>query len=110
RVARTYHVLCSRHPETRRSVFLTYDYGYPGCLAPHPAALGAAPACPESGETSHLRCVWHGTDRHASSHRAASAPAHCGDGLSPAGAPHWCLRAHVRPRFALEGDGAKVRE
>ena len=36
RVAQMYHVLCSLHPETRRSVFLTYDHGYPGCLAPNP--------------------------------------------------------------------------
>src|SRR5919198_6060971 len=34
RVARTYHVLCSLHPETLHSVFLTYDHGYPGCLDP----------------------------------------------------------------------------
>jgi len=36
RVARTHHVLCSLHPETLRSVFLTYDHGYPGCLDPKP--------------------------------------------------------------------------
>jgi hypothetical protein len=35
-------VICSLHPETLRSVFLTYDHGYPGCLDPNPDVGGAA--------------------------------------------------------------------
>jgi hypothetical protein len=37
-------VLCSLRPETLRSVFWTYDHGYPGCLDPNPDVGGAAPA------------------------------------------------------------------
>ena len=41
-------MICSLHPETLRSVFLTYNHGYPGCLDPNPDVGGAAPAIMQS--------------------------------------------------------------
>ena len=48
RVARTYHVICSLRPETLlRSVFLTYDHGYPAVWIPI-LTFEALPGHPQS--------------------------------------------------------------